>query len=161
MLIPIVVGAVLGVLFVLAARAWTRGTGRLVLVVGLLVTALIYVGFALAAEDRNRSLAVEAFGVLLFGLLAWLGLRRSLWWLSIGWLGHVAWDVGLHLDRTLAAVPAWYPLFCVGFDLVVAGYLLGPASQSRPDSRFESERSGRSENSEKSETVRTSASFGA
>lgn len=138
MLIPIVLGAVLGVSFVLGARAWTRGTGRLPLVVGLLVTALIYVGFALAAEDRNRSLVVEAFGVVLFGLLAWLGLRRSLWWLSVGWLGHVAWDVGLHLDRTLAAVPAWYPLFCVGFDLVVAGYLLGPASQPRPHSRVDS-----------------------
>jgi hypothetical protein len=138
MLVPIVVGAVLGVLFVLAARAWTGSTGRLVLGIGLVVTALIYVGFALAAEDRSRSLVIEMVGVLLFGLLAWLGLRRSLWWLSIGWLGHVAWDVGLHLDRTLAGVPAWYPLFCIGFDLVVAGYLLAPASQPRPHSQVDS-----------------------
>jgi hypothetical protein len=138
MLIPIVVGAVLGVFLVLAARVWTRGVGSRVLARGLVVTALIYVGFALAAQDRSRSLVIETVGVLLFGLLAWLGLRRSLWWLSIGWLGHVVWDVGLHLDRTLAGVPSWYPLFCVGFDLMVAGYLLGPASQPRPHSQVDS-----------------------
>jgi hypothetical protein len=33
-------------------------------------------------------------------------------------------------------LPTWYPLLCVGFDLVVAGFLLGPAlarRSSRPE----------------------------
>jgi hypothetical protein len=36
----------------------------------------------------------------------------------------MAWDVGLHLDQTPGVVSAWYRLLCVGFDLVVVGYLL-------------------------------------
>jgi hypothetical protein len=42
-------------------------------------------------------------------------------------VAHVGWDVGPHLDRVQEIVPAWYPLLCVGFDLVAAGFLLGPA----------------------------------
>ena len=68
--------------------------------------------------------------MVLFSLVAWLGVRGALWWLALGWAAHVAWDVGLHLDRSQALVPAWYPLFCVGFDLIVAGFILGRTSRT-------------------------------
>jgi len=133
MLLPILVGAVLGALF--AAFARTRKAAEVhVLALGLLVAALIYVGLALVGRGRDW-LGIEMVGVALFGCLAWLGLRAS-WWLVIGWVAHVGWDVGLHLDRAQAVVGAWYPLLCVGFDLIVAGFLLsavlGPA-RSRPE----------------------------
>ena len=124
MLVPIVLGAMLGGMFVLAAQTWSR-SGRPVLAIGLVVAALIYLGLGLVAGGDSRRLQLEAGGVAIFGFLAWLGFRRSLWWLAAGWLAHVAWDVGLHLDRSPGVVPAWYPLLCVGFDLVVVGYLLG------------------------------------
>jgi hypothetical protein len=105
-----------------------------VLTLGLVVTALLYVGFALAG-DRQQWLMTELLGFALFGSLAWLGLRVSPWWLALGWMGHVAWDVGLHLDQAEPLIGAWYPLFCVGFDLVVGGFLinaaLGPARPRR------------------------------
>jgi hypothetical protein len=120
---------VLGGLFVLLARrlGW-RAEARL-LAAGLTVAALIYVGFALASA--GRWLAIETAGVAIFGALAWLGVRVSSWWLALGWLGHVAWDVGLHLDRPQAVAPEWYPLLCVGFDLIVAGFLVGRAAPAR------------------------------
>jgi hypothetical protein len=59
------------------------------------------------------------------------GTRVSLAWLALGWTAHVAWDVGLHLDRPQVIVPAWYPLLCVGFDLVVAGFVLGSSLSGR------------------------------
>jgi hypothetical protein len=124
MLVPIVLGAVLGGMFVLAARTWSR-SGRRVLAIGLVIAALIYLGFSLFPGGDSPSLQLEAGGVAIFGFLAWIGFRHSLWWLAAGWLAHVAWDVGLHLDQSPGVVPAWYPLLCVGFDLVVVGYLLG------------------------------------
>jgi hypothetical protein len=130
MLLPILLGAVLGSLFALAARSRTRTGEVRLLALGLVVAALIYVGLALLDADR-RWLALEAVGLGVFGLLAWVGVRTSLWWLVLGWLAHVGWDVGLHLDRPQAFVAAWYPLTCVGFDLVVAGFLLGPATAER------------------------------
>lgn len=125
MLLPIVVGAILGALFAIFARARKAAEVR-VLALGLVVAALIYVGLALAGRGREW-LGIEMAGVALFGLLAWLGLRGSPWWLAVGWVAHVGWDVGLHLDRAQAVVGAWYPLLCVGFDLVVAGFVLSAA----------------------------------
>jgi hypothetical protein len=134
MLLPILVGAVLGALFAIFARM-RKGAELRVLMLGLVVAALIYVALALVSDER-RWLVTEMVGVALFGGLAWLGLRSSSWWLALGWVGHVGWDVGLHLDRAQPVVGAWYPLLCVGFDLVVAGFVLnssiGPA-RSRPE----------------------------
>ena len=124
MLLPILIGAVLGALLAIFARTRRAAEVR-VLTLGLVVTALIYVGLALARD--NQWLVTELLGFALFGGLAWLGLRVSPWWLALGWVGHVGWDVGLHLERAQPLVGAWYPLFCVGFDLVVAGYLVNTA----------------------------------
>lgn len=132
MLLPITFGAVLGGLFVLLARRRKRHGEIRLLALGLVVAALIYIVLALAAGADRGWLALETAGVGLFGLLAWLGLRTSLWWLALGWAAHVGWDVGLHLDQMQTFVPAWYPLLCVGFDLVVAGFLLGQVSADRP-----------------------------
>jgi hypothetical protein len=130
MLFPVIAGAVLGGLFALFAHS-RRSPGEVrLLAVGLMVAALIYVAFALAGA-HGRWLALEAVGLALFSGVAWLGLRVSLWWLALGWVAHVGWDVGLHLDRTQPVVGAWYPLACVGFDLVVAGYLLSLARAPR------------------------------
>lgn len=131
MLFPILAGAMLGGLFVLLARR-QRGSGEVRLLgLGLVVAALIYVVLALARAD-GRWLATEAGGLALFAGLAWLGLRHSSWWLALGWVAHAGWDVALHLDRAQPVVGAWYPLLCVGFDLVVAGFLLSGAITSRP-----------------------------
>ena len=62
------------------------------------------------------ALARIGLGVVLLGACIWEFARR---------------DVGLHLEQPQTFVPAWYPLLCVGFDLVVAGFLLGPAAAAR------------------------------
>jgi hypothetical protein len=130
-LIPILLGAVLGGVFVLVARRQSPAGAMRLLAIGLVVAALIYVVFALteAGADR-RWLAIEAAGVAVFAGLAWLGFRAVPWVLALGWLVHLGWDVGLHLDRAQPVVGAWYPLTCVGFDLVVAGFLLGEGERS-------------------------------
>jgi hypothetical protein len=120
-LTPILAGSVLGAVFVLVARRQDAGETRM-LAIGLVVAALIYVGFALPTGEP-RWLLVETAGVALFGAIAWCG-RASAWWLALGWIAHVGWDVGLHLDRAQPVVGVWYPLLCVGFDLTVGGALL-------------------------------------
>jgi uncharacterized protein DUF6010 len=131
MLLPIVFGAVLGGLFVIVARGRKPSGEIRLLAFGLAVAALIYLVLALVGGADRRWLTLEVAGLGVFGMFAWLGLRVSLWWLAVGWWGHVGWDVGLHLDRAQAFVPTWYPLLCVGFDLVVAGFLLGLALATR------------------------------
>jgi hypothetical protein len=114
-------GLVLGIVFVAIARA--LGEQR-VLSVGLVIATGYYLALAAIHGASSAWLGVEALGVVLYGVFAWLGVRRSLWWLAVGWLTHPIWDVALHLaGRGREFTPAWYPIQCVSFDLVVAAYI--------------------------------------
>jgi hypothetical protein len=124
MLIQLAVGLTLGALLVLYGRRGGRARESPVFASALIVAAVLYVGFALANGAPVRSLLLESLGVLPFGLLAWLGLRRSQGWLALGWTAHVAWDLGLHVGAGAPPfVPSWYPVLCTSFDLLVGGYI--------------------------------------
>jgi hypothetical protein len=115
----IVFGAFLSLLFVAYAiktRDW-----RAPVALGLVVAALIYVGFAVVGKASAFWILLELGGVFFYSGLAWLGYKKSSWWLAIGWTFHVLWDVALHQFASGSGfTPAWYPPVCIGFDLVVA-----------------------------------------
>ncbi|MFB3132329.1 MAG: DUF6010 family protein [Rhodothermales bacterium] len=120
----LVLGFVLGAAFLVFARRRGAQRKRRLLAVGLVVAALIYVGFAVAWADAAWMM-IELGGVLVFTGLAVLGLKRSALWLAVGWALHPAWDVGLHLVGAGAAfAPAWYAVACISFDLLVATYVI-------------------------------------
>lgn len=123
-LIALVVGIVLAFGFVLWTRAQPDG-GRRLYGIGLAVTALIYVSFAVIGGAGARSLGLEALGMLVYGAAAWVGYRRSAGLLALGWAMHIVWDVALHLHGAGAEyTPGWYPWGCTSFDLIVAGAVL-------------------------------------
>ncbi len=109
----------------LAVAARRRGPRReaQILAIGLVVAATIYGVFAAVGGAAARWLGIETAGVLLYGAVAWIGLRRDPLWLAAGWLLHIAWDVGLHGAAT-AFVPLWYPPLCVGFDLAIGLWVM-------------------------------------
>lgn len=73
-----------------------------------------------SAHTQPAWLALELGGLLLFGLLAVLGLRRSPWFLVVGIAGHgIAWDVP-HL--TSAYIPTWYAIMCMLVDVGLGLY---------------------------------------
>ena len=89
---------------------------------GLVVAAIIYLGFALAWGNAHW-LAVEFIGVFIYSLFYWLSIKHNALWLSLGWLLHPAWDIFLHLTGPGEHVaPAWYAVACVSFDFAVAVY---------------------------------------
>jgi len=48
----------------------------------------------------------------------------TLHWLALGWALHICWDVFLHSQNSTPYVPEGYPGLCMGFDIVIAGYIL-------------------------------------
>ena len=131
MWIWLLLGLVLGIAFIALARALGE---RRILAVGLIVAAVIYVGFAAAAGAPWRWLGVEAMGVVLYGALALLGLRHSRGWLVLGWGFHPVWDVALHITGAgQAFAPAWYAILCISFDVVVALYIASQWRRSGSD----------------------------
>jgi hypothetical protein len=120
-MLALLVGFISALMLVRLSRIKGPEGERRFYAIGLVVAALIYFVFGLAGGASARWLAVESLGVIIYGALAWAGLRWRPWLLSLGWGTHVTWDVLLHLNGAGAEyTPAWYPWLCVSFDLVIA-----------------------------------------
>jgi hypothetical protein len=133
-------GAVLALIAFLLSRFTTEIYGRALLAIFLITAAGAYFGFAVLAGVSPLWILVELVGVIIFGVMALLGLRDSAWWLALGWALHPLWDVVLHYwgpGSSFASQP--YAIACITFDWVVAAYiaivygfgLLGVASRRR------------------------------
>ena len=134
--ISLILGAVLALALVGLARRCPPGRERRVYAVGLVIAALVYVGFGAVGGAVGRWLALESLGVLLYGAAAWGGLRGRPWLLAVGWAAHVAWDAILHLSGAGSEyTPHWYPWLCVSFDLVMAGAALASSRRRSGDFR--------------------------
>jgi hypothetical protein len=89
----------------------------------LIIAALIYIAFSFNSQEWQWML-IESVGALIFSTMAVLGLKFSPLWLVAGWVTHPIWDVSLHQIHPTAFVPSWYPIVCLGYDCVIAIYLL-------------------------------------
>ena len=122
LLIEIAIGVVLAIGFLLLVRmSRSYAREKRSFAIGLVVAALIYVGFALF-NDAPQWLLTELVGVAIYAVFAWLGLKKSGWFLAAGWALHPLWDAGLH-NYSTPFVPHWYIGGCIGFDLLVAAYI--------------------------------------
>ena len=134
--IALILGGALALALVGLARTYLTGRERRVYAVGLVIAALIYVGFGVVGGAGARWLALESLGVLIYGAAAWGGLRGRPWLLAAGWAGHVAWDVLLHLAGAGSEyTPPWYQWLCVSFDLIIAGAVLASGGRRAADLR--------------------------
>ena len=90
----------------------------------MFIAAGLYIVFAVRAGEGTLWLVGELVGVAIFGGVALLGLRGSLWWIVAAWALHPLWDVGLHyLGPGRSFAPETYTIACLSFDLLVAAYI--------------------------------------
>jgi hypothetical protein len=121
--IQLLTGAVACGLFIVLARRLNAERELRLYALSLVIAALVYVIFT-ARGATLRWLVIELAGLAVFTLLAWLGLKVSALILAFAWAAHAAWDVLLHKLQNVAFVPDWYPLACLAFDLLLAGYII-------------------------------------
>jgi hypothetical protein len=88
----------------------------------LIVIATYYLLFAAMAKSTD-ALVAESFPVLLFASAAAVGFRKTLWIIVAGLALHGVFDLIHHTVITNPGVPAWWPGFCLTFDLTAAAYL--------------------------------------
>jgi hypothetical protein len=88
----------------------------------LIVIAALYLLFAAMAESTD-ALVAEALPALLFVAAAALGFRRTPWIVVAALALHGAFDWIHHAVITNPGVPAWWPGFCLAYDLTAAAYL--------------------------------------
>jgi hypothetical protein len=134
MTVAYLVGIVLACSVSLAARAVGFDRDRAFYPTVLIVVASYYVLFAAIASSPSAILA-ESATMTVFLILAVIGFKGSRWLLVVGLAGHGLFDIvhGRIIDNP--GVPAWWPAFCMAYDLVAAGcfaWLSRPATTLPP-----------------------------
>jgi len=87
-----------------------------------IVVAHYYILFAVMA-DSTRALVLESVFAVAFVALAVTGFRKSLWLVVAALAGHGVFDSVHHSFIENPGVPAWWPGFCLSFDVLAGGFL--------------------------------------
>ena len=126
------VGGLLSLLVLAFARVSAFDRDRAFYPTVLIVVASYYVLFA-AIDGSIRTVAVESAVTIAFAVLAVAGFKRSLWVVAAGLAAHGVLDF-FHADVVHnAGVPAWWPAFCLAYDVGAAAglaWLLATAGAS-------------------------------
>ena len=96
----------------------------------LIVIASYYILFA-AMGGSMTALAAEALPMAVFVLVAVAGFKRSRWLLVLGLAAHGLFDLAHPRLVSNPGVPAWWPGFCLAYDLTAAAYLAWLVSARR------------------------------
>jgi hypothetical protein len=88
----------------------------------LTVVATYYILFAVIGSS-SRALALESLIAGAFLALAVTGFRKNLWLIVAALAGHGAFDAFHHVFIHNPGVPAWWPGFCLSFDVLAGGCL--------------------------------------
>jgi hypothetical protein len=120
--VPLLIGVVAALAVGLLGTTTRMDRDRAFYPVATIVIASYYLLFALLGHS-TRALVLDAAIGAAFLIAAVAGFRQSLWIVVVALAGH-----GL-LDLTHAAlldnpgVPAWWPAWCLAYDVTAAAYL--------------------------------------
>lgn len=89
---------------------------------GLMLAAIgaLYVGFTWTDTTSFIINCVQAF---LFGTLAYLGIKKSMYFMAAGFVLHGAFDFAYSLFPLPDLRPPHYDVFCLSIDWVIGAYL--------------------------------------
>jgi hypothetical protein len=120
------VGSVIGSLLSVVVSLFARFTGldrdRAFYPTVLIVIASYYVLFA-AMGGTTRALIIESSVMAAFLLVAVAGFRFNLWIVVAALVGHGVFDLFHAGMVTNGGVPAWWPPFCIAYDVCAGGCL--------------------------------------
>ena len=119
---PYAIGIVVSVGLAWWARFVNFDRSRVFYPTVLIVVASYYVLFA-AMTGSVRTVLLECAGVILFGTAAVAGFRSSVWIVVAGLAGHGTFDAVHGYVVENPGVPAWWPAFCLAFDVGAAASL--------------------------------------
>lgn len=123
-LAALVAGAIFAGVTLVIPSLLARDTafGLLAILLGMITS--VYLGYALN-DGRLRAFQIEYVGLVAFTALATIALaRHSAPLLALGYLGHGLWDLLHHRRGVDVRMPWWYVPVCLGYDTVVAIYVL-------------------------------------
>ena len=88
----------------------------------LAVIATYYILFAVIGSS-TPALALESLIAAAFLALAVVGFKKNLWLIVAALAGHGVFDFFHHRFIQNPGVPAWWPAFCLSFDVLAGAFL--------------------------------------
>ncbi len=119
---PYVIGIVLSVGFAVFARNVGFDRDRAFYPTVMIVIALYYVLFA-AMSGSVQTVVIESAVMVLFAAAAVAGFKSSSWIVVVALAGHGVFDAVHGYVIENAGVPAWWPAWCLSYDLGAAAIL--------------------------------------
>ena len=119
---PYLVGIVLSLGVAVFARYSGFDRDRAFYATVVVVVASYYVLFAVMGGS-GHTIVVESLVAVAFAAAAVVGFRTSLWIVVAALIGHGLMDSVHHEIIANPGVPAWWPGFCMAFDVVAGGLL--------------------------------------
>jgi hypothetical protein len=120
--LPFAAGVIAAVVNILIARALPRRRAAEFFNLFMAATSAFYFGSALPSGNETTLVLEIALGAGLFAL-AFAGQWRSLKFTAVAFVAHGAWDLA-HVTLGLGAnAGTVFPVICVAYDWVIAGYL--------------------------------------
>jgi hypothetical protein len=116
------IGAGLALSVSLLARLVGRDRDRSFYPTVMIVIASYYGLFAIIGGS-TRALRMESVAIAAFLFITILGFKLNLWLVVGALFAHGVFDVFHGHFITNPDVPAWWPRFCLTYDLTAAGYL--------------------------------------
>ena len=83
----------------------------------------VYLRYAFIRRETTL-VTVELIFMILFGVLAVVGVAVSPMFLALGFLLHGFWDMAHHPLYIRTSGPAWYQPVCLAFDWGIAAYIV-------------------------------------
>ena len=116
------IGSILSIVVSVFARLVGFDRDRAFYPTIVIIVASYYVLFA-AMGGSTHSLVIECIGMAAFVLAAIVGFKRSQWIIVAALVGHGVFDFFHAEIVTNAGVPAWWPAFCMTYDVCAGGCL--------------------------------------
>ena len=126
---PYIIGIVLALAVSVYATALRLDRDRAFYPTVLVVVASYYVLFAVMGGS-GRVIVVESLVMGVFVLAASLGFRHSLWVVVAALAAHGVQDLFHATIIANPGVPAWWPGWCLSYDVVAAAYLAWRLTQN-------------------------------
>jgi len=100
----------------------------------LIVIATYYILFAVMAGSA-QALMIESLVAGAFLVAAVAGFKKNPWFVVAALAGHGIFDFFHHLFIQNSGVPAWWPGFCLSFDILAGGFLAVVLTRRSPSPR--------------------------
>jgi hypothetical protein len=97
----------------------------------LMIVIALYYGLFAVVGGSMQALATESVFIVAFVLVAILGFKRNLWIVAGALIAHGLFDLFHGHLISNPGVPAWWPMFCLTYDVAAGAYLAWLLKRSR------------------------------